>query len=835
MKNVFVGVVIYFLFVTFSAQAAIQIQTKVDPVSDHKWIKPQILVMNTGTAFDLKNMSINYYFYDANLPLNILSTQIFYSSLGSNGITFYFSASPENVTGANGKKANLQCQVRFSQSLILPANTNFEFKFGFHANDWRVFNENDDWSYTTQTSYVQTDAITLIAADGTVLAGTVPGTPTIATAAKVTLNTATYTSATLSVLGADDNGEQNLTYTWATIGTPPAKVTYGDNGTNAAKNTKVTFRKAGTYSFQVTVKDQGNQTAISSTALAIYTVTKNLVVSPPCAIVNFLGSKQFTAKEYDEFGNLVNENPSVNWSISPAGDVTVPNGLVSSSLSSSANVYTTYTVTATDAADNTLVGTASFVVADSLKLIQKAKEHIKHVIVIMQENRSFDNYFGKYQPRKYIFDKNVGPQDQQIDTIPSGITFDDGNGKTMSPAHSLKILQEGGDHFWGAAKICLGFAENDRTSMYLKPENFIAASKNVTDPVPTAVDLMGYHTIDEIPSYYRLADNFVLQDHMFEPVPSWSHPSHLYLFSCWSANKQGVTDIDMPPMNYKYGWNSLANLIDQHFPNSVPNWAVWQGVGWSWNPMPPPGQPYEFCGSFANPDDPNYSGNKKITTTFWNPLQFFKDVTTAKSDQFPLYNNSYGNYSVWKFFDRLSANGADNLPAVSWIVPDDNVSEHSRVKYPLTDGHAYVITIIQKIMANTDLWKSCAIFLAWDDWGGLYDHVRPPKPLEDPKGVDPDGNPLSYGIRVPGLFISPWTRNGFVDRQQLSFDSYARFIEDLFCNGDRIALDNGRPSTPRENEPCLGNLLYECDFSNDQDPGYPEKSKIALRCSVTWP
>jgi phospholipase C len=106
-------------------------------------------------------------------------------------------------------------------------------------------------------------------------------------------------------------------------------------------------------------------------------------------------------------------------------------------------------------------------------------------------------------------------------------------------------------------------------------------------------------------------------------------------------------------------------------------------------------------------------------------------------------------------------------------------------------------------------WNSTAIFLAWDDWGGFYDHVKPPH-------VDGQG----YGLRVPALVISPYARRGYIDHQVLSSDAYLKFIEDDFLHGRRIDPRNdGRPdSRPnvRENVRILGNLVHDFDF--DQKP-----------------
>ena len=99
--------------------------------------------------------------------------------------------------------------------------------------------------------------------------------------------------------------KSNLTYTWATTGTPPAAVTFSANGTNAAKNTTATFTKAGTYNFQVTIKDQANQTVTSSVPSWSMPTLTSIVVSPASATVSTWATQQFTATARDQFGASV--------------------------------------------------------------------------------------------------------------------------------------------------------------------------------------------------------------------------------------------------------------------------------------------------------------------------------------------------------------------------------------------------------------------------------------------------------------------------------------------------------------------------------------------------
>jgi phospholipase C len=125
-------------------------------------------------------------------------------------------------------------------------------------------------------------------------------------------------------------------------------------------------------------------------------------------------------------------------------------------------------------------------------------------------------------------------------------------------------------------------------------------------------------------------------------------------------------------------------------------------------------------------------------------------------------------------------------------------------------GQAYVTRLINAVMQGPE-WSSTAIFLTWDDWGGFYDHVAPPS-------VDANG----YGLRVPGLVISPYARKGFIDHQVLSHDAYAKFIEDDFLGGQRLdPASDGRPDprpSVREASSQLGDLSRAFDFGQAPRP-----------------
>ncbi|HZT84453.1 MAG TPA: alkaline phosphatase family protein [Gaiellaceae bacterium] len=421
---------------------------------------------------------------------------------------------------------------------------------------------------------------------------------------------------------------------------------------------------------------------------------------------------------------------------------------------------------------------------------------IRHVVIIMQENRSFDSYFGTYPGADGI--PGLAGNPGAVPCVPNPR-----KSRCERPYHDRLNRNAGGPHAHGNAVGDVdggkmdGFviqAESGKAQLCKTNPDLSYCSRN-----PQRPDVMGYHDWHEIPNYWDYARRFVLQDHMFEPDTSWSLPAHLFLVSGWSARctrkgdpmscQPAIQDPGMPPrgpgepsgQTPDYAWTDLTWLLHRHHVS----WAYYVATG---------SQPDCTDNAMACPPVPQNARPPGV----WNPLPWFD---TVRED------HQLHHIRPLKRFYRQARAG--RLPSVSWITPSQRTSDHPPAR--ITSGQAYVTRLINTIMRSPD-WDSTAIFLAWDDWGGFYDHVIPPI-------VDRQG----YGLRVPALVISPYAKRGYIDHHILSFDAYLKFIEDDFLQGQRIdPATDGRPDPRpdvRENAPILGNLVD--DFNFDQKPRPP--------------
>ncbi len=414
-------------------------------------------------------------------------------------------------------------------------------------------------------------------------------------------------------------------------------------------------------------------------------------------------------------------------------------------------------------------------------------EKIQHVIFVVQENRSFDHYFGTFPGADGIPMKKGRP----TVCIPDPVL-----GTCVRPFHDRTLVSLGGPHSRPNSVIAVNGGRMD---------GFVRAVIAGRNPCadhrshPTCrgnlgpqeqPDVMGYHTAGEIPNYWAYAQNFVLQDRMFAPSDSWTLPSHLYLVSGWSASCTDPHD----PMSCRSDV-ILDGVVDRQRHGAHPAIYAWTDITWLLDRSGVSWAYYVQGNCVEAPGRCKESG----TPPSQNPLPSFTTIHETRQQ---------GNIKAHAAYFEDAAAGT--LPSVSWVIPGRGISEHPGNGKPISRGQAHVTRVINAAMKGPD-WESTAIFLTWDDWGGFYDHVVPPR-------VDVNG----YGIRVPGILISPWARQGYIDHQTLSFDAYLKFIEDLFLDGQRLdPKTDGRPDsrpTVREDLRILGDLRGEFDFSQEPLP-----------------
>ena len=428
-------------------------------------------------------------------------------------------------------------------------------------------------------------------------------------------------------------------------------------------------------------------------------------------------------------------------------------------------------------------------------LVPPGIHKIRHVVILMMENRSFDSYFGTYpgadgiprrngrftvclpdpatraceRPYHDHLDRNTGGPHEHLDAIR------DVNGGRMDGF--VRQVRRGLVHG------CLAAPDLPLCSL----------GRERAHP-----DVMGYHDWHEIPNYWSYARHFVLQDHMFEPATSWSLPARLYMLSEWSArcHRRNVAASCVNAVE-----NPLAPPHEPQNPTGQKPSYAWTDLTYLLHHYHVPWRYYVFAGTEPDCETGAMScrpiRQRAKTPGIWNPLPWF---TTVRKD-----HQLRDVTSISHFF---AAARKGRLPAVSWVEPNNHVSEHPPAL--ITNGQAFVTHVINTVMRSPD-WRSSAIFLAWDDWGGFYDHVVPPM-------VDING----FGLRVPALVISPYARAGFIDHQVASLDAYVKFIEDDFLGGRRLdPATDGRPDRRpdvREALPQVGDMSLDFDFNQKPLP-----------------
>ncbi|MBX9266490.1 phosphocholine-specific phospholipase C [Chromobacterium violaceum] len=405
---------------------------------------------------------------------------------------------------------------------------------------------------------------------------------------------------------------------------------------------------------------------------------------------------------------------------------------------------------------------------------------VKHVVVFMQENRSFDHYFGALGGARGFGDRSAlqlrnGSSVFRQPNLSNG-EYPFRLDTTRTNAQYLTDL----DHSWTGTHAAWNQGKYD---------GWIAAKSSLT---------MGYFTRADIPYHYALADAFTLCDHYFCSVQGPTNPNRLYLWSGMvdPAGKNGGPVTDNSEKGYS--WTTYPERL--------------QAAGVSW-------KVYQVLGD--NYDD--------------NALAWFNQYRSAKPGN-PLCDrgmSSVPKVSGNSVQDLVAAirNDALNgtLPQVSWIVAPEAYSEHPSA--PPAAGAYLLDRVLQALTANPDVWASTVLLLNYDENDGLFDHMPPPVPPAGTAAEFIGGKPIGLGPRVPMLVLSPWSRGGHVCSQVFDHTSVIRFLETW--------TGVQEPNISAWRRQICGDLSSALDFSsrNASVPAFPDTAALLTQAqqSKGWP
>ncbi|MGA8532875.1 MAG: alkaline phosphatase family protein [Candidatus Tumulicola sp.] len=364
---------------------------------------------------------------------------------------------------------------------------------------------------------------------------------------------------------------------------------------------------------------------------------------------------------------------------------------------------------------------ASLLPAGSATSTPPAKQYISHVVIMIQENRSFDNFFATYPG---------------ADGTTTGKTHDG----TVVPLKKARLVAEDLEHTWK------GFlTEYDDGKM----DGFDLIGFGALGGMGPA-GLYPYQYVDpaDIRPYWTMAHQYVLADHMFETQSSGSFVGHQDLIAGGTKINRYDSLVNYPT---KTPWGCDAPQVTKTSLLTVRRRFL-------------PRQGPRPCLTYPTLRDSLDAG--KVSWKYYAPpFDTIGDIWTAFD---AIYAVRYGpewttNISTpeTSIFNDISKG---KLAAVSWLIPDFTNSDHPG--HGVTGGPSWVAQVVNAI-GGSQYWKTTAIIVVWDDWGGFYDHVAPPQ-------LDFQG----LGLRVPMLVISPYARKGYVSHTQYEFGSILRFVED---------------------------------------------------------
>jgi len=327
---------------------------------------------------------------------------------------------------------------------------------------------------------------------------------------------------------------------------------------------------------------------------------------------------------------------------------------------------------------------------------------IKHFIVLMQENHTFDNYFGTYPG---------------VDGIPADVRMplrpEDPATEHVTPYHIGAEGIEDPPHSTEDHEVQFNGGKMDGFCLTMRGEH--------------AKQTMGYYDDRDLPYYWNVADSFVLFDRFFSSVGGGSLSNHTY----WVTGSPG--NYENPEQVPDGGWGDLPTIFDRLDDAGVP-WKFYV-------------QNYDPSINFRSPGE-GHRHSQVIWVPLLNYARYLDDPRLASRI-----------VDLDEYFVDLQAG---TLPAVAYIVPS-GASEHPPGS--LAAGQRFVRNLITSLMKSM-YWSNSAFLWTYDDWGGWYDHVPPPR-------VDAYG----YGFRVPALMVGPHVREGHIDSTEMDFTSILKFIE----------------------------------------------------------
>jgi phospholipase C len=375
---------------------------------------------------------------------------------------------------------------------------------------------------------------------------------------------------------------------------------------------------------------------------------------------------------------------------------------------------------------------------------------VKHVVILMQENRSFDHYFGTLKGVRGFGDKQI-------------LTYQNGSTIFQQPDPSRTDLgyllpynmtdQTDGDldHSWD------GDHEARNGGLW---NNWVAAKSEET---------MGYFTRKQIPFQYALADAFTICDGYHQAIMAPTSPNRMYF---WTGTSSGWTS---NPNDYEVDFGSDAGTAEV---TTYPELLQAAGVTWQTytnNQVGDSGDyPDYFLGDYG--DNPLWFYQQYNSTNSRDggssELAERGAVTPWQTDAgAPPLSKTHAAYVLSSFIDDVKSG---ELPEVSWIVAPAGYCEHP--SYTPDYGAHYVNTVIRTLWSDPELWKSTALFITYDEHDGFFDHQLPP--FAEPSVTDEyiDDLPIGPGTRVPMLICSPWTRGGYVDSNVYNHTSMLEFL-----------------------------------------------------------